>query len=194
MLVKEAIYRLVSPPEVHTHHLLSVSVVGLIGKCLKVLRVDYPAGPRSKMSWNHNNLLENNLQIIKWCLWLGLWFSRECWTTDRRSTVVLRANWGYLRMLGTFEKYIIRYKKVNIIGLASFSHAHSHGGEPCPSQSQSHSHGHSHDDDDSHGHSHQHTHSHGHSHSAKNENMHGVYLHILADLLGSQGSTNWPFQ
>merc|ERR1719204_2347842 len=108
MLVKEAIYRLVSPPEVHTHHLLSVSVVGLI---------------------------------------------------------------------------------VNIIGLASFSHAHSHGGEPCPSQSQSHSHGHSHDDDDSHGHSHQHTHSHGHSHStnAKNENMHGVYLHILADLLGSVG-------
>ena len=34
MLVKEAIYRLVSPPEVHTHHLLSVSVVGLIGICL----------------------------------------------------------------------------------------------------------------------------------------------------------------
>ena len=50
MLVKEAIYRLVSPPEVHTHHLLSVSVVGLIGKCLKILRVDYPAGLRSKMS------------------------------------------------------------------------------------------------------------------------------------------------
>ena len=58
MLVKEAIYRLVSPPEVHTHHLLSVSVVGLIGKCLKILRVDYPAGPRSKMSGNHNNLLK----------------------------------------------------------------------------------------------------------------------------------------
>lgn len=30
MLVKEAIYRLVAPPEVHTHHLLSVSVIGLI--------------------------------------------------------------------------------------------------------------------------------------------------------------------
>ena len=77
---------------------------------------------------------------------------------------------------------------MNIIGLASFSHAHSHGGEPCPSQSQSHSHGHSHDDDDSHGHSHQHSHGHSHSSSnAKNENMHGVYLHILADLLGSVG-------
>ena len=30
MLVKEAIYRLVAPPEVHTHHLLSVSIIGLI--------------------------------------------------------------------------------------------------------------------------------------------------------------------
>ena len=31
-----------------------------------------------------------------------------------------------------------------------------------------------------------HSHSHGHSHG-KNENMYGIYLHILADVLGSVG-------
>lgn len=30
MLIKEAIFRLVSPVQVHTHHLLSVSVIGLL--------------------------------------------------------------------------------------------------------------------------------------------------------------------
>ena len=115
MLVKEAIFRLVSPVEVHTHHLLSVAVVGL---------------------------------------------------------------------------------GVNIFGLVSFSHAHSHGGESCGGHGHSptsniaeedsdHSHAHSHSDP----HSHAHSHAHSHSKQIKkqNENMHGIYLHIMADLLGSVG-------
>uniref|UniRef100_A0A3B5LA87 Zinc transporter n=1 Tax=Xiphophorus couchianus TaxID=32473 RepID=A0A3B5LA87_9TELE len=65
---------------------------------------------------------------------------------------------------------------VNLVGICAFSHAHahSHGGKSCSSQD----HGHSH-----HGHSHgEHGHAHGgHGHS------HGVFLHVLADTLGSVG-------
>lgn len=50
---------------------------------------------------------------------------------------------------------------VNLVGIMAFDHAH-------------HGHGHSHGG-----------HDHGHSHSHGNENMHGIFLHILADTLGS---------
>lgn len=65
---------------------------------------------------------------------------------------------------------------VNLVGIVAFNHGHSHGGEGS---------GHSH------GHSHSHDHSHG-AHAAvedeeQNENMHGIFLHILADTLGSVG-------
>ncbi|KAK7415347.1 putative zinc transporter msc2 [Neonectria punicea] len=70
---------------------------------------------------------------------------------------------------------------VNLVGMMAFGHHH---------------HGHDHD----HGHDHGHDHAHdgslpndahscgghaGHSHGHDNENMHGIYLHILADTLGS---------
>ncbi|XP_072462556.1 proton-coupled zinc antiporter SLC30A5 isoform X2 [Notamacropus eugenii] len=84
---------------------------------------------------------------------------------------------------------------VNLIGVCAFSHAHghvhgaSHGG--CHSHDHSHSHhGHSHGHNHSHsdhGHSHSHGHSHGPSGGGMNANMRGVFLHILADTLGSIG-------
>lgn len=46
---------------------------------------------------------------------------------------------------------------VNLVGIFSFEHGHHHG----------------------------HDHGHGHGHSHGNENMHGIFLHILADTLGS---------
>ncbi|KJZ79256.1 hypothetical protein HIM_01407 [Hirsutella minnesotensis 3608] len=83
---------------------------------------------------------------------------------------------------------------VNLIGMMAFGHHHHHG----------HDHGHSHSHDHGHTHSHSHAHSHAHSHSHgpeekgddcaspssrshfhDNENMHGIYLHVLADTLGS---------
>uniref|UniRef100_A0A8D0A938 Zinc transporter n=1 Tax=Sander lucioperca TaxID=283035 RepID=A0A8D0A938_SANLU len=70
---------------------------------------------------------------------------------------------------------------VNLVGICAFSHAHAHahGGKGCSSND----HGHSH-----HGHSHsEHSHGgHGHSHGM-NANMRGVFLHVLADTLGSVG-------
>jgi zinc transporter 5/7 len=47
---------------------------------------------------------------------------------------------------------------VNLVGIMAFDHGHAHGG---------------------------HDHGHGHDHSHGNENMHGIFLHILADTLGS---------
>lgn len=84
---------------------------------------------------------------------------------------------------------------VNLVGIYAFNHGghgHSHGGGG--------SHGHSHGGAD-HGHSHQdiplldhnghgHSHEHGHSHNLGGGNsqiMRGVFLHILADTLGSVG-------
>ena len=76
---------------------------------------------------------------------------------------------------------------VNLIGLVFFhdvGHAgHDHG----------HGHGHGHSHDHGHGHSHgEHSHDHGHVHTSsppheQNDNMHGVFLHVLADTLGSVG-------
>uniref|UniRef100_A0A8C8F167 Zinc transporter n=1 Tax=Oncorhynchus tshawytscha TaxID=74940 RepID=A0A8C8F167_ONCTS len=66
---------------------------------------------------------------------------------------------------------------VNLVGICAFSHAHSHGA--AKSNCSSHDHGHSH----GHGHS-----DHGHSHGGgMNANMRGVFLHVLADTLGSVG-------
>ncbi|KAL4617588.1 zinc transporter 5 [Arapaima gigas] len=87
---------------------------------------------------------------------------------------------------------------VNLVGICAFSHAHSHGASRggCSSHDHGHSHhghsehGHSHG---GHGHAHGHTHGHGHGHShgggagGMNANMRGVFLHILADTLGSVG-------
>ena len=67
---------------------------------------------------------------------------------------------------------------VNLIGLVFF-HDVGHAG---------HDHGHGH----GHGHSHGHSHDHDHVHTSsppheQNDNMHGVFLHVLADTLGSVG-------
>ncbi|KAJ9475806.1 putative zinc transporter MSC2 [Pseudozyma hubeiensis] len=61
---------------------------------------------------------------------------------------------------------------VNLFGMWATGGHHHHG--------HGHSHGHGHD----HGHGHGHGHDHGHGHS---HNMMGVYLHVMADTLGSVG-------
>ncbi|XP_067114648.1 proton-coupled zinc antiporter SLC30A5 [Osmerus mordax] len=106
---------------------------------------------------------------------------------------------------------------VNLVGICAFSHAHSHGSSKGGCSSQDHGHGHSHSEHGhgqgghghshggshghSHGGSHGHSHgsSHGHSHGSShghshgsggggmNANMRGVFLHVLADTLGSVG-------
>lgn len=74
---------------------------------------------------------------------------------------------------------------VNLFGLFAMGHhhhGHSHGGH---SHGHDHGHGHSHDHSHDHGHHHHHHgHDHGHGHS---HNMLGVYLHVMADTLGSIG-------
>lgn len=87
---------------------------------------------------------------------------------------------------------------MNLIGIFTFQHGHAHGG----GGGHGHSHGgHSHDDHSHDGHSHDgHSHGHhshnGHSHgisvpsnpqSSNSQIMRGVFLHILADTLGSVG-------
>ncbi|KAI5955022.1 MSC2 [Candida jiufengensis] len=80
---------------------------------------------------------------------------------------------------------------VNLVGVFAFNHGHSHG--------HSHGHGHSHSSS-SHSHDHSHSHNHTHSHEPNNnstdtttdqeeinDNMRGIFLHILADALGSVG-------
>ena len=67
-----------------------------------------------------------------------------------------------------------------MFGIFAFSHAHTHGGIPDESHTHSHSH--------SHGHNHSHSHGSGEcSSSVENDNMRGVFLHVLADTLGSVG-------
>lgn len=91
---------------------------------------------------------------------------------------------------------------VNLVGIFVFQHGgaghgHSHGGG---NHGHSHggggSHGHSHDGGHGHAHNghanHGHSHSHGHSHGGEGSGggsmiMQGVFLHILADTLGSVG-------
>ncbi|KAH6562223.1 hypothetical protein BASA50_004862 [Batrachochytrium salamandrivorans] len=103
---------------------------------------------------------------------------------------------------------------VNLVGIFAFDHGgvlgqqhghdcgHSHSHEPVNGNGfigvqvhdhdHDHGHGHDHDHGHDHGHSHghDHGHSHGHSHShshGPNPLMHGMFLHILSDTLGSLG-------
>lgn len=66
---------------------------------------------------------------------------------------------------------------VNLIGIYAFQHGHSHGG----------SHGHSHSSSHSHSNHHHHSHAHEDQPGANSQIMKGVFLHILADTLGSVG-------
>ena len=96
---------------------------------------------------------------------------------------------------------------VNLVGMACFGHhhhGHDHGGH---GHDHSHDHGHSHDEK-KHDHDHSHSHhdhdhhdhapltpllpatpatpaAHSHAHSHTNENMRGIFLHVLADTMGS---------
>lgn len=96
---------------------------------------------------------------------------------------------------------------VNMIGIVAFRHNHSHGpggghahgGSAGHGHSHGHGHGHSHGGSAGHGHSHGGSGGHSHSRSSSgssqcqstpvthNTNMEGVFLHILADTLGSVG-------
>ncbi|KAJ2733989.1 hypothetical protein IW152_002645 [Coemansia sp. BCRC 34962] len=90
---------------------------------------------------------------------------------------------------------------VNLFGMAVFGHHHHHGSQGC---SHSHTHNndrhrhHHHHDSHSHDHDHDHDHSsHSHSHCShshdshslprRSQNMQGVFLHVMADTLGSVG-------
>lgn len=88
---------------------------------------------------------------------------------------------------------------VNLVGIYAFGHGHGHGHGGGSGHGHSHG-GHSHSMNNIHSHdhnhhSHDHGHGHGHSHdhpelqlSGKNSQiMRGVFLHILADTLGSVG-------
>jgi solute carrier family 30 (zinc transporter), member 5/7 len=86
-------------------------------------------------------------------------------------------------LLQSFLKYVSFIGLcVNLFGIFAFSHAHSHGGVVHDSPSHNHSH--------STGSTHSHSHSSCQSNSSltsDNDNMRGVYLHVLADTLGSVG-------
>jgi len=86
---------------------------------------------------------------------------------------------------------------INLVGMLLFGdvgHGHSHGGsdsskEKSDSHGKANGHGHSHAKDNGHGHSHHGGHGHGHSSdnasSGHSMNITGVFLHVLADALGS---------
>ena len=89
--------------------------------------------------------------------------------------------WNPVTLQKTNELIIVSFLGllVNLVGIFAFNHGH--GGE-----GGGHSHGHSH----SHSHSHSHgagTDEHDSSDSHMNDNMRGIFLHILADTLGSVG-------
>lgn len=73
---------------------------------------------------------------------------------------------------------------VNLVGIYAFQHGHSHGGGHGHSHGGGH--GHSHSTHNMIGNSHGHQHSHEVS-SGNSQIMKGVFLHILADTLGSVG-------
>jgi len=87
---------------------------------------------------------------------------------------------------------------INLVGMLLFGdvgHGHSHGGSDAPkkkSDEKVNGHGHSHEKENGHGHSHGGGHGHGHSSSSTDAassghsmNITGVFLHVLADALGS---------
>jgi solute carrier family 30 (zinc transporter), member 5/7 len=82
---------------------------------------------------------------------------------------------------------------VNLIGIYAFQHGHghSHGGGGSHSHGGG-GHGHAHEETNGHGHSHNGHHGHSHDSPAvgsggNSQIMNGVFLHILADTLGSVG-------
>lgn len=115
--------------------------------------------------------------------------NRTAWNQNRQTNCNKSTLWSiHLSFLikNKFKYVSFAGLCVNLFGIFAFSHAHghSHGG----SANESPSHGHSHAAGSSHTHSHSHSHSHSSCQSssspAENDNMRGVFLHVLADTLG----------
>uniref|UniRef100_A0A8I3WI87 Zinc transporter n=3 Tax=Simiiformes TaxID=314293 RepID=A0A8I3WI87_CALJA len=97
---------------------------------------------------------------------------------------VIPALWE-AKTVGLLEPVSVGGLIVNLIGICAFSHAHSHAHGASQGSCHSSDHSHSHH---MHGHSdHGHGHSHGPVGGGMNANMRGVFLHVLADTLGSIG-------
>ncbi|KAJ2326985.1 putative zinc transporter msc2 [Coemansia sp. RSA 2702] len=79
---------------------------------------------------------------------------------------------------------------VNLFGMFAFNgHHHHHHGSGCSHAHHGHEHDHhehGHEHKHEHDHDHDHEHSHSHSHH-RSQNMQGVFLHVMADTLGSVG-------
>ena len=63
MLVKEAILRLVAPVEVHTHHLLSVSVIGLFVNIIGLVSFSFRAQNLKFIQITKLHLFSYNLRV-----------------------------------------------------------------------------------------------------------------------------------
>ncbi|TPX33956.1 hypothetical protein SeMB42_g07398 [Synchytrium endobioticum] len=84
---------------------------------------------------------------------------------------------------------------VNLVGIFAFEHGHTHGHDHSHDHSNGHTHhGHSHSQHDHDHHQHHHHDNHSHTHHGYHDNSHGrnplmqgMFLHVLADTLGSVG-------
>ncbi|KAI7829955.1 cation efflux family-domain-containing protein [Kickxella alabastrina] len=80
---------------------------------------------------------------------------------------------------------------VNLFGMLAFNghHHHHHGGGGCShSHKPVHKHSHDHDHEHCNGHDHDHDHELEHAHThRRSQNMQGLFLHVMADTLGSVG-------
>ncbi|XP_006009977.1 zinc transporter 7 isoform X1 [Latimeria chalumnae] len=176
-IFSEGIERALEPPDVHHERLLPVSILGFIVNLIGIFVFQHGGHGHS-----HDGGLEYASLTI-----LG---SRPLFhTTSRWNTC-------------SWEK-----RKISTIGLLiSSGHGHSHsllnGGLSHGHSHGDHGHGHSHESKHGHGHGHSHGHDHEHSHGHGNchedhsgdqgrgsskQILEGVFLHIVADTLGSVG-------
>ncbi|KAI8898280.1 cation efflux protein [Globomyces pollinis-pini] len=97
------------------------------------------------------------------------------------SNVVMVATLMQQSQSTTPEIEMLHRDSKNLSSTATCSESHNHDTEKAEADGSHHGHSHSP------GHKHDHAASHGHSHNHDDMNMHGVFLHILGDLLASIG-------
>lgn len=157
-IVLEAIGRLLHPPEMNTDRLLLISFLGLVVNLIGILAFNHGH------HHGHGHSCSGHSEVAK---------------PEHASHLNLSFSAGHGHSADCASGHNHSHDNLHThdhkpLANGHHKHDHDHGHE----LNNGHNNGHSHNN----GHNHNHGHSHGHSH-----NMEGVFLHILADTLGSVG-------
>ena len=214
LIVLESLERILDPPEISTDSLLVVSIAGFLVNVVGLIffHEAHQHHPGGSCGHSHSRSKKDLTSRAKGGDYKALDVEDHYHEHNHRnssaqahhghvhSTQEQGAGFGHAHLGDVHHRH--QYEDIHHNHGSSCSHGQGHGHEHNHDHGNGDGHGHVHDHDHNHGYGHKHDHAHGHGpdhdhpdhdhddeveHDHTDHNMQGMFLHILADTLGSIG-------